>query len=328
MAYNTTQIKGDLALTHDMEVGHGLSVCGNSTFNHVKVKGWLECENLKGVNKGLFPDYESLLAAYPNPEEGWFAVVGDTLPGSIYYVSNGEWQATGKEGGEFRGDIDVYNRQLEEVVSNISENATEIVGIKIELETIQKLLEEGFGSDLFQMVDRGMWSDKEDYYCKALNPITQKYETSNVWYRGCKYRCTKTLTKEAPRWNQPDWIMIEGNPEFIVTFAEGDSVFDPDNFKCTLSIVATLYNMDITDDVLAVDVFWTRYSEDASGVERTLSDQAWALKRGKSGKRIELTEADCDFEGYMPNVLRFIATVVLRDGMSNEVASGVAVVDF
>lgn len=115
--------------------------------------------------------------------------------------------------------------------------------------------------------------------------------------------------------------MVEGNPAFTVEFNDTDVLFDPDRFDLTLTIIAKLYNQDVTADILAADVQWTRYSEDAAGVERVASDNAWAIRRGNSGKSIHLTGSDIDFNGYIPRVVRFTATVTLRDGVGNEAAA-------
>lgn len=184
------------------------------------------------------------------------------------------------------------------------------------------------GKPVSEIVDRGPWSATGDYYCEALNPNTGRYEISDVWYNGCKYRCAKTGTTTAPAWNNTDWAMVEGNPDFTVDFAETDYLFDPDKFNLTLIIIARLYNTDITADILDADVQWTRYSEDANGVERVASDNAWALKHAGAGKSIDLTVEDCDFNGYVPKVLKFIATVTLRDGMGNEAGTANAVFQY
>lgn len=184
------------------------------------------------------------------------------------------------------------------------------------------------GKPVCTVVDRGAWSATADYYCEALNPTTGVYEISDAWYNGCKYRCAKTGTTTAPAWNNTDWAMVEGNPEFTVEFADTDYIFDPDRFNLTLSIIAKLYNMDVTADILDADVQWTRYSEDADGVERVISDQAWALKRAGAGKSIDLTIDDCDFNGYMPKTIKFIATVTLRDGMGNEAGTDTAIFQY
>lgn len=184
------------------------------------------------------------------------------------------------------------------------------------------------GRPVSDVIDRGQWDATANYYCEAINPDTGRYEISDVWYMGCKWRCAKTGTKTAPAWNNTDWAMVEGNPQFTVEFADTDYIFDPDHFALTLTIIARLYNMDITDDILPADVQWTRYSEDAKGNERVASDNAWALKRANAGKSIDLTIADCDLNGYMPRTLKFIATVTLRDGQGREAGTESAIFEY
>lgn len=184
------------------------------------------------------------------------------------------------------------------------------------------------GKPIVTYVDRGQWYAAANYYCEAKNPTTGVWETSDVWYMGCKWRCCKNLTKTEPRWNNTDWAMVEGNPDFTVEFADTDYLFDPDRFAVTLTIIAKLHNIDVTADVLDADVIWTRYSEDADGNERVASDNAWALKRAGAGKSIKLTADDVDFNGYVPKVLRYTATVTLRDGMGEETATEQATFEF
>lgn len=184
------------------------------------------------------------------------------------------------------------------------------------------------GKPIAEVVDRGQWTAGTAYYAGDLNEETGVYEISDVWYSGCKWRCAKTGTTTAPAWNNTDWAMVEGNPEFSVDFEDTDYIFDPDRFALTLKIVAKLYNMDVTADILDNDVVWTRYSEDADGNERVASDQAWALKRAGAGKQIALTIADCDFNGYVPKTIKFIATVTLRDGMGREAGTESAIFQY
>lgn len=184
------------------------------------------------------------------------------------------------------------------------------------------------GKPIAEVVDCGQWAAGTAYYAGDLNEETGVYEISDVWYSGCKWRCAKTGTTTAPAWNNTDWAMVEGNPEFSVDFEDTDYIFDPDRFALTLKIVAKLYNMDVTADILDNDVVWTRYSEDADGNERVASDQAWALKRAGAGKQIALTIADCDFNGYVPKTIKFIATVTLRDGMGREAGTESAIFQY
>ena len=168
-------------------------------------------------------------------------------------------------------------------------------------------------------VDRGPFNKTAKYYCAALNEETGKYETSDVWFSGCKWRCQKTGTHTEPRWNNTDWAMIEGNPAFEVDFEEMETLYDFDNFSAPLTIVATLYGQNITDDILDADVAWTRYTENAAGVQRVASDNVWAEQRGNAGKSIVIVKSDLgiDSEG-VPKKIVFTATVTLRDGMGRE----------
>lgn len=175
------------------------------------------------------------------------------------------------------------------------------------------------GKPVVTYVDRGNFDKTAQYYCASLNDETGKYETSDVWYTGCKWRCQKTGTHTEPRWNSTDWAMIEGNPAFSVDFQEAEAIYDFDNFVAPLTIVATLYGQDITDDILDTDVAWTRYTENSQGVQRVTSDNVWAEKRGGSGKSIVLTQEDLSLDSDgVPKKISFTATVILRDGMGKE----------
>ncbi len=163
-------------------------------------------------------------------------------------------------------------------------------------------------------VDRGVWAKGAKYYCETENPETGVLETSDVWYYGCKYRCCKNLTKTPPAWNNTDWMFLEGNSTFAVDFKEPESIVDINKIDITLTIVATMYNQDVTADINDDDIVWTRYSEDAEGSERVESDKIWNSKHDETGKSLHLTKEDMGINGYMPNVIRFTATVTLRDG--------------
>ena len=116
--------------------------------------------------------------------------------------------------------------------------------------------------------------------------------------------------------------MIEGNPAFTIDFLEDETLYDFDNFRAPLTVVASLYGQDITSDILDSDVAWTRYTENRDGEQRVTSDNIWSLEVGsKAGKAIVLTQSDLsiDSEG-VPAKIRFTATVTLRDGLGDEVA--------
>lgn len=94
-------VGGSVAVGRDITVGGRSTVRGNATFNRdVYISGWLNARNIRGAGKGLYETVEKLNSAYPNPENGWFALVGNTLPADIYRAWGGVWEATGQKGGE------------------------------------------------------------------------------------------------------------------------------------------------------------------------------------------------------------------------------------
>lgn len=94
-------VGGSVAVGRDVTVGGRSTVRGNATFDRdVYISGWLNARNIRGAGKGLYETVEKLNSAYPNPENGWFALVGDTLPADLYRAWGGEWKATGQKGGE------------------------------------------------------------------------------------------------------------------------------------------------------------------------------------------------------------------------------------
>lgn len=176
------------------------------------------------------------------------------------------------------------------------------------------------GKPVVSYVDRGQWDADTLYYGGTLNEETQKYETSDVWHTGCRWRCLKTGKGSEPRWNNTDWAMLEGNPAFVIDFEESDTVYDFDNFRAPLTIKATLYGQDVTADIQDNDVEWTRYTEDSGGNQRVASDNIWAQGHGNAGKAIVLTQEDLSIDSDgIPQRIRFTATVTLRDGMGNKV---------
>lgn len=114
----TTQMDGDVSVGRNVAVGGDSLVQGDA---HIKgtlrVDGWLDAQNVKVSNKGLFTTIEKLRAAYPNPQDGWWAIVGNSLPGPIYTVENGVWTATGETGGV--GELDVH--ELAEAIDKSSQ---------------------------------------------------------------------------------------------------------------------------------------------------------------------------------------------------------------
>lgn len=117
----TTQIDGDVSVGRNVAVGGKMTVQGSSHFKgSLKVEGWLDAKNIKGANKGIFTSIEKLKEAYPLPHDGWWAIVGSTLPGPIYVGDGGEWVATGETGGNPTVDSEQYNEAVSELQGDIA----------------------------------------------------------------------------------------------------------------------------------------------------------------------------------------------------------------
>lgn len=96
----TTQIDGDVSIGRNTAIGGGVTVQGSSTIKgNLRVDGWLDAKNIKSANKGLFTTLAKLKEALPHPRDGWWVIVGRSLPGPIYAGDGGEWVATGQNGG-------------------------------------------------------------------------------------------------------------------------------------------------------------------------------------------------------------------------------------
>lgn len=172
------------------------------------------------------------------------------------------------------------------------------------------------------IVDRGNWMEnpEEPYHFEAINSQTGVYETSDVWYRGCKWRCIKDRPTGAPRYDSMEWFMIEGNPDFTISIeVENGGLLDYDWFAAhgtDLVVTGQIHNQDVTADILDTDVSWTRRSKDAEGNWRVSDDEAWnALLR--KGKTLHLTVDDISYNSSgLPQMLEFTATALLRDGVT------------
>lgn len=127
---NTKQIDGDVSVSRNAAIGGDVTVQGKSRFKgSVKIDGWLEAKNIKGAAKGLYTTIDKLKAAYPLPHDGWWAIVGTSLPGPIYVGHDKEWVPTGENGGsptidseKNREDIEALQESVNSIISTIDSN--------------------------------------------------------------------------------------------------------------------------------------------------------------------------------------------------------------
>lgn len=184
-----------------------------------------------------------------------------------------------------------------------------------------------------QANDRGEWSTEvaaSDEPYQAAHVVDTGSGQVNlydaVWHYGCKWMCLVTGTTDEPRYGCVGWAMIEGNPAFTIEIDSSNGwYFDYEAISVTdeagqpvvfttLQVVGTLYNQDVTADILDADVSWTR---DTGNVAE---DNAWAVKRADAGKQLTLTLDDLGTNYQSRTSCKFKATALLRDGKQVEIA--------
>ena len=184
-----------------------------------------------------------------------------------------------------------------------------------------------------QANDRGEWSaevaaSEEPYQAAHVVDIgigqVNLYDA--VWHYGCKWMCLVTGTTDEPRYGCVGWAMIEGNPTFAIEIESSNGwYFDYEAISVTdeagqpvvfttLQVAGTLYNQNVTADILDADVSWTRDTGDVT------EDNAWAVKRADAGKQLTLTLDDLGTNYQSRTSCKFKATALLRDGKQVEIA--------
>lgn len=131
MAYKTNNLEGDTIIGRHLHIGGEVAQQGSSHIKgNLKVDGWLFAYNVQGANKGLFQTEAKLKEAFPSPQDGWWAIVGNTLPGPIYAASGGVWAATDQEGGEPIVDIPYFEENIEELRGDVMALQEDVGDIK------------------------------------------------------------------------------------------------------------------------------------------------------------------------------------------------------
>lgn len=116
----------DLQVQHELHVGSHADVHGD-----LRVRGVLRARHVKQPNVGLFATLEALQAAYPTPEVGMWAIIGDSVPGYVYRCNTaGTWESTGETGGvDELENVVIYGAQS--LTSSQQEQVLENLGIEV-----------------------------------------------------------------------------------------------------------------------------------------------------------------------------------------------------
>lgn len=133
MSYKIDEIEGDLLVGHDIAVGGDLNLRGKATFGHdVKVKGTIEANGIKGINKGIYLSYEELMSHYPTPVDGWLAGVVTRETGEEarivgYVATEGQWVKQ----DDLTLNIDMDIEDFERLHSHLYVNATKLLSLEL-----------------------------------------------------------------------------------------------------------------------------------------------------------------------------------------------------
>lgn len=173
-----TSIEGDMALGRHAAIGGDASIKGSARIGHnLRVDGWLDARNVRGCDKGLHASLQALEQAYPRPRAGWWALVGTTLPATLYVVEEGCWASTGKQvaAGSTDGDalqaiaaLEARVTALEEAVAALAE--PQAVGFDGIINSISSTLHE-------QTTHAGSDPECSVVYVNALSRFVLQVET-------------------------------------------------------------------------------------------------------------------------------------------------------
>ena len=132
------------------------------------------------------------------------------------------------------------------------------------------------GTIVAKEVPRGEWDTAVAHGATPYRFITssatspngtgyQILEQHTVYHLGCKWGCLTDKTKLEPKWNSPDWRLIEGNSKYNIRFSAKDDRFGFFGGIVDTVVTANLFygDIDITQDILSTigfDLEWTRDS--------------------------------------------------------------------
>lgn len=134
-AVKTTQLDGDVSVGRNVAIGGRASVAGNVTISHnLKIEGYLEADNIKDTNKGVFATETALETAYPSPKVGWWALVGDESPFTLYRCETaGTWtEVTEGDGVDINVDLTSIEGAIDDLgdeIDSVADTLGERIGL-------------------------------------------------------------------------------------------------------------------------------------------------------------------------------------------------------
>lgn len=236
----------------------------------------------------LYDDAEVPGGANFAPVEGYNvarkgnAVVPDTEAGETNARAN-YWMLSSREGriqflqNVFKPMLEDYNYALSlgkipdiEAIKHLPVTPNKDVGLVAQTAIVEKLYEFDYNGDIkTRIVDRGDWSLETAQGDSPYRNVTSKdfypdgdsfmlLEQHTVWHNGCRWGCLKDKTTAEPKWNSTDWSLLEGNTELEMRFMSSEgNAFAAGKVDTYITPSVYMGNIDISDDIAAIDWIWT-----------------------------------------------------------------------
>ena len=203
---------------------------------------------------------------------------------------------------------------------------TDDVGLVAQTAIIENLYQMDYNGDMVtRRVPRGAWSlavaqgDKpyRNVRHESARPTGTTYtllEQHTVEHMGCTWGCLVDKTTDEPKWNAAGWVMLEGDPNYYLTF---ESTNGWQFFRGRVDTVVTALvnhgNRDITAEVMATTGTGVEWLRDSGN---PVADNAWQPVLVDNAKhRLRLTAADMPVGfGQTVRVARFICRVTIPIG--------------
>lgn len=191
---------GDVTVGRNLVAGGNADIKGDTVVRkNLRVEGWLDAPNIKEARKGWFATVADLTETYPEPDTGWWALVGTTLPALLYLAREGKWINTGQStGNEITVDSDAYNKVIDKIKEDSARIKSDIDNINLQFRQLGVLPFDGeLNTDSEEKPEFGVWWNSErgsfenfgntnwygfdsDGYYRNLNHI---YVNGNKLYR-------------------------------------------------------------------------------------------------------------------------------------------------
>ena len=203
---------------------------------------------------------------------------------------------------------------------------TEDVGLVAQTAIVENLYQMDYNGDVVtRRVPRGAWSlataqgekPYRNVQHETVRPAGTTYtllEQHTVEHIGCTWGCLIDKTTDEPKWNAAGWVMLEGDPNFYLTFESSNGwQFFRGQVDTVVTAMVAHGNRDITEELMAASgtvVEWLRDSGNPG------ADNAWTPVLVDNAKhKLRLTAADMPVGfGSTVRVAKFICRVTIPVG--------------